>query len=182
MTLRTLRFVLPALLVFLPAREAAHADGAPAREYQLKAAFIYNFAQFVEWPGNTFSGPDEPLVIGVMGNATLAATLEQACRGKTAGRREIVVKSLSATEAITSTQILFIGAAERDRLPELLKRATAESVLTIGDYDGFTAASGMVRFLTEDNRLRFEVNLQAVNEGRLKFSAQLLKLARMYNK
>jgi hypothetical protein len=117
-----------------------------------------------------------------MGNATLAATLEQACRGKTAGRREIVVKSLSAAEAINSTQILFIGAAERDRLPELLKRATAESVLTIGDYDGFTAASGMVRFLTEDNRLRFEVNLQAVNEGRLKFSAQLLKLARMYNK
>jgi hypothetical protein len=176
------KFVLLALLVFVPARGGAHADGAPPREYQLKAAFIFNFAQFVEWPGDAFAGPNAPLVIGVIGDSTMAASLEQACRGKTAGKREIVVKTLSGADAIRSAQILFIGAAERDRLPELIKRATDESVLTVGDFDGFTAASGMVRFLTEDNRLRFEVNLDAVNQGRLKVSAQLLKLARMYNK
>jgi hypothetical protein len=181
MNLRLLRFVLPALLVLLPAPGRVRAEGA-SREYQLKAAFIYNFAQFVEWPGDTFAAPDAPLVIGVMGDPTLAATLEQACRGKTAGKHEIVVRSFSGVDSIRSAQILFIGAAERDRLPELIRRATAECVLTIGDFDGFTAASGMVRFLTEDNRLRFEVNLDAVTRGRLKFSAQLLKLARMYNK
>jgi len=177
-----LRLVLLASLVFLPARGGAHADGPPPREYQLKAAFIFNFAQFVEWPGDTFPGPDAPLVIGVMGDSTMAASLEMACRGKTAGKREIVVKNLSGADAIRSAQIVFIGAAERDRLPELIRRATAESVLTVGDFDGFTAASGMVRFLTEDNRLRFEVNLDAVNAGKLRVSAQLLKLARMYNK
>ena len=182
MTSRMLRLVLLASLVFLPARGGAHADGPPPREYQLKAAFIFNFAQFVEWPGDTFSAPDAPLVIGVMGDSTMAASLEMACRGKTAGKREIVVKNLSGADAIRSAQIVFIGAAERDRLPELIRRATAESVLTVGDFDGFTAASGMVRFLTEDNRLRFEVNLDAVNAGKLRVSAQLLKLARMYNK
>jgi hypothetical protein len=65
---------------------------------------------------------------------------------------------------------------------DLVKRAANDSILTIGDFDGFTAASGMVRFMTEENRLRFEVNLDATNQGHLKFSAQLLKLARMYNK
>lgn len=182
MPMRLFRFVLLVLLVMLPAQGGARADGSPSREYQLKAAFIYNFAQFVEWPGDTFSSPSAPLVIGVMGDSTLAATLEQACRGKTAGKREIVVKSISSLDGIGSAQILFISGTERDKLSELIKRATSECVLTIGDFDGFTAASGMVRFLTEDNRLRFEVNLDAINQGHLKFSAQLLKLARMYNK
>jgi len=65
---------------------------------------------------------------------------------------------------------------------DLIRRAFVDSTLTIGDFEGFTAASGMVRFMTEDNRLKFEVNLDATNQGHLRFSAQLLKLARMYNK
>lgn len=179
---RLTKLILLAALPVIPISGGdAHAD-APSREYQLKAAFIYNFAQFVEWPSNAFSNPSAPFVIGVVGDPSLGGTLEQAVKGKTAGKREIVVKYFANSAAVDHAHILFVSASERDRLGDLVKRATAESTLTIGDFDGFTAASGMVRFMTEDNRLRFEVNLDATNQGHLKFSAQLLKLARMYNK
>jgi len=171
-----------ALALLLPWRGGARADGGASLEYKLKAAFIYNFAQFVEWPGDAFGGPSAPFVIGVVGDPSLAQMLEQAVKGKTAGKREIVVKYYAGVDAIQRSHILFVAASERERMGDVVRRAFADSTLTIGDFDGFTAASGMVRFITEDNRLKFEVNLDATNQGHLKFSAQLLKLARMYNK
>jgi hypothetical protein len=121
-------------------------------------------------------------VIGIVGDPSLGGTLEQAVKGKTAGKREIVVKYFANVGAVEHTHILFVSASERDRMGDLVKRATAESTLTIGDFDGFTAASGMVRFMTEENKLRFEINTDAANQGHLKISAQLMKLARIYSK
>jgi hypothetical protein len=179
---RLTRLIILCMLLLVPAPGTARADGPASREYQLKAAFIYNFAQFVEWPASAFANPNAPFVIGVVGDSSLSATLEQAVKGKTAGKREIAIKSFSNVDSVQHCNILFVSASERDRMGDLIKRAANDSVLTIGDFDGFTAASGMVRFMTEDNKLRFEVNLDATNQGHLKFSAQLLKLARMYNK
>src|SRR5438874_6356683 len=85
---RLTRLIILFSLLLLPAQGTARADGGPSREYQLKAAFIYNFAQFVEWPGTAFASPTAPFVIGVVGDGSLAGTLEQAVKGKTAGKRE----------------------------------------------------------------------------------------------
>jgi hypothetical protein len=178
---RLTKLILLSALPILTISDSSRAD-APSREYQLKAAYIYNFAQFIEWPSSAFSSPNAPFVIGIVGDPSLGGTLEQAVKGKTAGKREIVVKYFANVNAVEHAHILFVSASERDRMGDLVKRATAESTLTIGDFDGFTAASGMVRFMTEDNKLRFEVNTDAANQGHLKFSAQLLKLARIYNK
>ena len=179
---RLLRFFLLLLLLVIPAASTSLGQGAPSRENQVKAAFIYNFAQFVEWPDDAFPGNGAPFVIGILGDGALHATLEQALKGKTAGGREFSVRYFARTSDITRCHILFVAASEQGRAAEVLQKVNHQATLTVGDFDGFTAASGVVRFLTEDNKLRFEVNVEAANDERLRVSSKLLKLARIYNK
>jgi hypothetical protein len=180
---RLTKFILLAALPALPwcgTPNSARADaGGPDREYKLKAAYIFNFAQFVDWPATAFpGGANGPFVIGVVGDPGFAATLEQVVKGKTAGKRSIEVQSFQTAANVAHCQILFIGNAERQNMAGLVRRATTENILTIGDFDGFLSESGMVRFVTEDNRLRFEVNKDAADAAQVKLGAQLLKLAR----
>jgi hypothetical protein len=178
---RILRFIVLLLLV-IPAASTSLGQGAPSRENQVKAAFIYNFAQFVEWPDDAFLGNGAPFVVGVLGDGALHATLEQALKGKTAGGREFAVRYFARTADITRCHILFVGASEQGRAAEVIQKVSHQGTLTVGDFDGFTAAAGVVRFMTEDNKLRFEVNVDAANDERLRVSSKLLKLARIYNK
>ena len=178
---RLLRFMLLLLLV-IPAASTSLGQGAPSRENQVKAAFIYNFAQFVEWPDDAFLGNGAPFVIGVLGDPGLQGELERTLKGKTAGGREFSVRYFARVSDLTRCHILFIGAAEQGRAAEILQKVNHQGTLTVGDFDGFTAASGVVRFMTEDNKLRFEVNVDAANDERLRVSSKLLKLARIYNK
>ena len=179
---RLLRFFLLLLLLVIPAASTSLGQGAPSRENQVKAAFIYNFAQFVEWPDDTFLGNGAPFVIGVLGDGGLQGELERTLKGKTAGGREFSVRYFARVSDITRCHILFIGAAEQGHAGEVLQKVNHQGTLTVGDFDGFTAASGVVRFMTEDNKLRFEVNVDAANDERLRVSSKLLKLARIYNK
>jgi hypothetical protein len=172
--------LLAVLLLVLPPHHAAIADGS--REYQLKAAFIYNFAQFVEWPAEAFANADSPLVIGIAGNNPFGGVLEQAVAGKKAGGRSIVVRYFRNAGAIERCHIVFVCGSEREAMPQIVERCARNNTLTVGDFDEFTGASGMIRFLTQDNRLRFEVNLDAMNRGGLKISAKLLKLAQIYGR
>ena len=179
---RLLRFLLLLLLLVIPAASTSLGQGAPSRENQVKAAFIYNFAQFVEWPDDAFPGNGAPFVIGILGDGALHATLEQALKGKTAGGREFAVRNYRTVADIQRCHILFVGAAEQGRAGEVIQRVARQGTLTVGDFDGFTAQAGVVRFLTEDNKLRFEVNVEAANDEHLRVSSKLLKLARIYNK
>jgi YfiR/HmsC-like len=182
MTQKTLRILLIPLLLMLPPPGMAVADGAPSREYQLKAAFIFNFAQFVEWPQDAFAGPDAPLVIGIVGDNPFGGVLEQVVGGKKAGGRGIVVKYFPNANAIERCHVLFVSGSERDHMPQIVEKSARENTLTVGDFDDFTNSAGMIRFMTQDNRLRFEVNLDAMGRGRLRASAKLLKLAQIYSR
>jgi hypothetical protein len=173
---------LLALLVLLNAHGVATADSGASREYQLKAAFIFNFAQFVEWPAETFAGPDAPLVIGVVGSNPFGDVLEQAVAGKKVGGRSIVVRYFRSAHAMERCHVLFVSGSERDAMGHLVERCARESTLTVGDFEGFTFARGMIRFVTQDNRLRFEVNLDSMNRAQLRASAKLLKLAQVYGR
>ena len=179
---RTLRFLLLLLLLVIPAASTSLGQAAPSRENQVKAAFIYNFAQFVEWPDNAFLGNGAPFVIGVLGDAGLHGELERTLKGKTAGGREFAVRFYARPSDVQRCHILFIPASEQARAADVLQRVSHQGTLTVGDFDGFTAAAGVVRFMTEDNKLRFEVNVDAANDERLRVSSKLLKLARIYNK
>ena len=168
-----LTFALLLLGLITPLR----ADG-PSREYQLKAAFIYNFAQFVEWPDKAFAKPDSPIVITVLGDNPFGNVLDQVTKGKQIRGRDIVVKYVQNPANVGQTQVLFVGAPHNQNAGEVLRGLSG--VLTIADTDNFMAAGGMIRFFSEDNKLRFEINTKATDKAGIKVSAKLLQLAKVH--
>ena len=176
----TLRHILltAILSVLILAVPRALADGSN-REYQLKAAFIYNFAQFVEWSDQAFSDPKAPIVITVLGENPFDNALEQVTHGKAIRGREIVIRYARSPRDIGPSHIVFISASESSRATQVLSALPAQ-VLTIADKEDFTAMGGVIRFFSEDNKLRFEINTTAAGRSGLKISAKLLQLARVY--
>jgi hypothetical protein len=169
--------LIAASAVLVAGVSPARADAS--REYQLKAAFLYNFAQFVEWPADAFASGDAPIVIGVLGDNPFGGALEQAVRGKSVNGRGIQIRYYPSIESIDRCHVLFVSSSQRFNTAAVLQKA-GDSTLTVGDYDGFTRDGGLFRFLTEANKVRFEVNLDAAQRSRLKISSKLLKLAKIY--
>jgi hypothetical protein len=160
---------------------AAGAAGEESREYKLKAAFIYNFVQFVDWPASAFANAQSPIVITVVGENPFGGALEQATRGKVVRGREIAIAYARNASAAPPSQVLFIAPGAGGAPAQAVRDAAGQGRLTISDADDFVAAGGCVQFFTEDNKLRFWVNTAAVGRASLKVSAKLLQLARVYN-
>jgi hypothetical protein len=170
------RIVAAALLVVL-----ALAGSRPARaqsavpEDEAKAAFIYNFAKFVDWPDDAFAGAREPFVVGIIGDDPFGAVVERVLRGKVVRDRPLTVRRVARPADLDGCHVVFIG--EGRQLPDVLQALDAHPVLTVGARDEFAPQGGMIGFLIEDQRLRFEVNLDAAERANLRISSQLLKLA-----
>lgn len=155
------------------------ADERSAREYQVKAAFLFHFAQFVEWPADAFPQDDSPLVIGVLGRADpFGGSLERAVREKRIGNHPISVAHYDSAGALGPCQILFVCDDQGEALESILQKA-GNATLTVSDIEGFTDRGGLVRFFPEDNKVRFEINLDGVRHSRLRISSKLLKLAKI---
>jgi hypothetical protein len=146
-------------------------------EYQLKSAFLFNFAKFVEWPPEAFSSSTAPLVFGVLGENPFGEHLENTVRNKTINGRKIVVKTVTSPDEAKTCHILFISTSERRRLREILEALRSSSVLTVGEMDRFIEAGGMINFVLENNKIRFQISDQAARNARLKISSKLLSLA-----
>ncbi|PWU15823.1 MAG: hypothetical protein C5B50_14685 [Verrucomicrobia bacterium] len=176
-----MRFPLFALLIAASLRDfTAGAQEAATSEYQVEAAYLYHFAEFVAWPPAAFSGPDSPVVIGVLNADPLAAELEAIIRNKTVqgrGLRMMRLDSRPITDA-RACHILFTGNSDQKRLAELLSGLKGAPVLTVGKMEGFTAAGGVINFLIEDKKVKFEINDAAARQVGLRISAKLLNLAR----
>jgi hypothetical protein len=170
---------LPGLrLLFLLLVFGARAQEVKPTEYQLKAAFIYHFAQFVNWPPSTFPDATSPFVIGVLGENPFGPSLAQAIQGKNLNEHPVVVKELRAlTEATNHLQILFISSSETRRLPEIFAALRDSNVLTIGETDRFLESGGMINFVREGTKIRFQINEEAAKNAGLKISSKLLSLA-----
>jgi len=147
-------------------------------ERQLKAAFLYNFAKFVEWPGDAFAGPADPLRFCVLGDDLVGEELDRLLRGKTIANRPLVARRLKGVAEAQHCHVLFIAAEEQGRMRELPGAVRGASVLTVGENNTFIAWGGVINLLLEDEQLRFEVSLRAAGEARLKISSKLLALAR----
>ena len=144
-------------------------------EGQIKAACLYNFAQYVEWPATAFAGSSSPLVISILGKNNFGGSFGELTQ-KTVRKRRIVVRQISRIEDLGESQILFIGASERGRLPYLLSTLKT-AVLTVSDIKQFARAGGMISLVTQEDRVSFEINLKAARQADLKLSSNLLKLA-----
>lgn len=159
--------------MFLAFGASAHT----AREYQVKAALVYNFARFVQWPGLAFPSDKAPVRICVIGNDPFDGALEEAIRAKTVSGRPLVTTGISDPNQAVGCQILFVSSSERKRLPAIFRALPPAGVLTIGDIQGFAAKGGIVNLKLESGRVRLEINVKAAERQNLQISSRVLTLA-----
>ncbi len=155
---------------------SARAQGM-ALENQVKAAYLYKFASFTEWPAGTFARPDSPLLIAVAGNDAVARELEQIVAARTVAGHPVQVRRLKPGDSPAGVHMLYIGALERAAAAALLAQARSLPVLTVSDADDGLALGAMINFLIDQERLRFDVALRQVALGRLRISARMLAAA-----
>jgi len=183
--LRRLGILIIALslsLSWAPGALAQDRDSSDSSEYLIKAGFIFNFAKFVEWPPTTFAQADSPIVIGILGTDPFGTIIDHIVQDKKIGGRGFVVKRLkwgAEAKDLRECKILFVGASERAHIDELVQIVKFLPILTVGETPGFAEHGGVVRFVLEDNRVRFEVNVDAARQGGLTISSRLLTLARI---
>lgn len=167
-----------AAMVFLFASAVTGlAEPAPSREYQIKAVFLFNFAQFVEWPPDAFPEANSPLVIGVLGEDPFGQALDETVRGEQVGSRPLLIRRWRRIEDIGPCHILYISSSEQLHREKIIARLNARSTLTVGDGEDFARRGGMIRFFTDHNRIRLQINLEAVRAARLTISSKLLRPA-----
>ena len=136
------------------------AQGPAFDEYQVKAAFLYNFAKFVEWPPGTFANASDPIGICIVGQNPFGSTLENMVQGKKIGDRAFAVRRLRDTQQVRKCQILFVAAGEWKRTRSLLEAFKGAGILTVGETDDFTAAGGIIGFQLEGPRVRLQIALE----------------------
>jgi hypothetical protein len=158
---------------------SAGATYGQVNEYEVKAAFLYNFAKFVKWPAHTFTSPADPLVICVIGDSMVVHVLESTIAGKEIDGRRLVVRTIPDVRQLGVCQILFVSGSEQQRVPAILAGCKTRSVLTVGELEGFAAQGGVINFKVEDGKVRFEINTTAAAEQQLQISSKLLSLARI---
>ena len=143
-------------------------------EDEAKAAFLYNFAKFVEWPDAAFAGSNA-FVVGVVGDDAFAAVVERVLHGKVVRDRPLTVRRVTRAADLGGCHVLFIG--DGRQLGDVLQALAARPILTVGAREEFAPQGGMIGFLVDNQRLRFEVNLDPAARANLRISSQLLKLA-----
>ena len=165
------------LLAFTPCQ--TQAQSSPSREYQLKAVFLFNFIQFVQWPDAVFPEPGTPIRIGVLGDDPFGQALDEAVRDETVRGHKLVVLRSRRLEDLQDCHLLFIGKSEARRIGEILAQIDRRPVLTVGETDGFARNGGIIAFFSEGNKVRFEINPVSAQRQGLKISSQLLGLGRI---
>ena len=150
----------------------------PKAEYQLKAAFLYNFAKFVEWPAETFPAMNTPFTICALGNDPFGSSLD-AIAGKTVRDRTIIIKRIRSAAAINGCQILYVSPNELPQTTDLLRSLQKAPVLTVCDMDACAETGLMLNMRMAENRVQLDMNLDAVQRTPLKVSSQLIKLTRI---
>ena len=147
---------------------------APLPEYQVKAGFLVNIAQFVTWPSQA---SDAPFVIGILGDDPFGSYLDETVRGQKVNDRPITIQRLRRRADPRMCNILFVSQSERDRVAQVLSNLKGRSVLTVSDIDGFTDVGGMIQLFIEQNTVRMRISLDAVRASNLKVSSKLLRVA-----
>ena len=166
------------LLILLVGGRPILGQGNAASEYEVKAAFLYHFSQFVDWPEGTFKEAKSPIVYCTLGEDPFHGALEASLSGKAVGERALRVQHFKQLEEIRGCQILFIGEGKQKRAASLATQLQGNPVLTVGESEHFIQEGGMIGFLFEENKIRFEVNLDAAEHAKLKLSSRLLGLAK----
>jgi hypothetical protein len=171
--------IVLAILLALAGATPIWAQANPAVEYQVKAAFLYNFTKFVEWPADAFQGEKSPIILCVFKHDPFGSALDEVIRGKTINNREVLARRISELPDLKSCHLVFVSSVENKHLSEVLSSLKGTSALVVGEGEGFAERGGGIQFFLEANKLRFAVNVDAVHRASLSVSSKLLTLARI---
>jgi hypothetical protein len=160
---------------------AGHPEGRPD-EYQVKAAFLYNFAKFVEWPQEVFAGTNDPFVICVLGEDPFGRTLDDVLVGKKVEGRAFAVRRISDARRATGCQILFVSSSEQKPVLSFIASMKPAGILTVGESDSPTCEGMIVNLVLDDGKVRFSINTNLADREKLSFSSKLLSLAKVLKK
>ena len=174
-TLTVVALLLAAWLPGAPSR--AGGPDAPYPEYQVKAAFLYHFTKYMEWPPGAFASAGPGIVLGVLGVDPFQGAVEDVIRDRTVEGRPLSWKRFEDPPRPGECHVLFIGSAEQARLNKALDRLKTLPILTVGESEAFGRAGGIAWFRLEGNKLRFAINLDAARRAGLKISSRLLGVA-----
>jgi len=162
------------LLLCRAAAQIQHAD-----EDQVKAAYLYNFAKFVEWPPASFPGMEDRTIICTIGDERMAEVLQQTVRGKQANGRPVEARLVSSVEELRSCHILLIAFRDKEHISQILRSVQSANVLTVGQSEEFTRLGGMINLARNDNSIQLEINPKAAEAAGLKISSRLLAVSRV---
>ena len=177
--MRSPRRALWAMSVVVLCLAATQAQSPTAGEYQVKAAFLYNFAKFIEWPPSSFSDASAPLRICILGRDPFGEELRNITKEKMVNGHKLEVSQVPDLLPARSCHILFIASSETTQLKRIFESLQGSDSLTVGDTKGFIEQGGMINFVLENSRVQFEVNRKAAEQCGLKISSKLLSVARL---
>lgn len=146
-------------------------------EYQVKAAFIYNFAKFVQWPAEAFQSPTEPIAICVLGQDPFGRSLQDTVAGRVIDRRSLIVRNVSGVKQAAGCHVLFVSSVENKRSSSTLADVKPLGILTIGESDVASADGPIITFKLAGGKVRFDINVEAAERQKLRISSRLLSLA-----
>ncbi len=165
------------LLLWVVACPASDAQDARLLESRIKAAFLYKFAGYVEWPETAFAQSGMPLTIAVMGADSIAVELVRVVAGRRVNDRDVIVRQLATGDPVASAHILFIGNSVSAQLDRLLRAARPRPVLTVTESEGALAQGSVINFVMVDQRVRFEISRVSAGKNQLRLSSRLLDVA-----
>jgi uncharacterized protein DUF4154 len=177
---RSVRIVfLLALLAQILLPSATRAQSEISQEYQVKAAFLYNFARFVDWPAKNFENDQAPMVLCVYGKDPFGSVLDDTVRGKTIGSHSFVVRRLRSSKGLAGCHIAFITDVGTNQLKDVLPTLQESNVLSVGDDSHFAEQGGDIQFVIDRDHVRFVINIDSINRASFRMSSKLLALAKI---
>jgi hypothetical protein len=148
-----------------------------SREYNIKAAFIYNFTQFIEWPEDSFENAASPFVIGILGKDPFGPAINETVEGEKVQGHPIIIQRYSSLQEIKECHILFVSNTESGNIKEIIAGLRNKNILTVSDIPGFPVEGGMIGFMMENNKTKLQINPSIAKAADINISSKLLRLA-----
>jgi hypothetical protein len=167
------------LMILLGLLPAERLRATVLNEYQVKAAFLFNFAKFVDWPDGTYATPRAPFAICILGKDPFGSTLDELLSGKSMENHPVSILRLRDRTEGRHCQMVFVSSSETRNYAEIIEALRGASVLIVGETDGFAASGGAIEFILEEDHVRFAINPEAARRAGLKCSSRLLALAKI---
>lgn len=158
---------------------AARAENPMVNEQQVKAVFLFNFVQFVEWPESAFASSNAPICIGVLGDESFGKLLDEVVKDETIRGRKLMVKPLKKGDDVKCAHAIFVSKSARAQASDILADCEGKPVLTVGEAGGFARHGGVINFVLQNNKVKFEINPDAAKQKGLKISAQVLGIGKI---